>query len=418
MARLLTSGLLLMVILTPSVLRANMAPLPRTGPALDSMPLPGHSIQPRKLDDQKALDVEMVSEQVDMKFARAKATTLTVSVTFMFKNHAATDARLPVIYPIGRRDTMTEFAVQHDGIKQKYKQMRKHPDAGPPAPGTVPGGMYYYEWDCTFPAGETMVIRIDYAMRLNATGRTGYTVSTGGPWKGKIAKSVLTLEASATDWAHIRSFGPLPGAQANEGRVVWTYTDYDPGTERDIWIEYSNETLDDTCRRLAADTESWTNRVKVCELRFVGFYSTGAVTHTPESLRKLRQALAALIDEAEQKDNRLVLPSTEKTRIYVETPTGPSLLRTVEGSRSYILKPGELFEWLPYVDLVARELVNEPETLALVQGWHNPDRAFLDQKLYAGKNELQARSRRGLNATGEKVNTWADTTGGWLAARE
>ncbi len=419
MSRIPQVAMLLACVLVPSLLRANMAPHPRTGPALDAIPLPGHSIQPLKLADQDALEVEMVSEQVDMTFERVKSTSLlTVSVTFMFKNHAANDADLPVIYPIGRRDTMTEFAVQHDGIKQKFKQKRKAADDSPNSRGKPTPEVWYYEWDCTFPADETMVIRIDYTLKLNAIGRTGYTVSTGGSWKGKIAKSVLTLTASPTDWGYVRSFGPLQGAQAAEGRVIWNYTDYDPGTEHDIWIEHNDETLDEACARLASNTDSWTNRVQICELRSRGFYAMGAVSHSKDTLRRYRQALAALIDEAEQKEDRLVLPATEKTPIYMETPTGRQLLRTMEGARTYIRSPGELFNCLPQVDYMVQELGDEPETVALVRSWYNLAQAFLDKKLYAGKGLLVAHTRSGLTAAGQDAQNWVATKKDWLAARE
>lgn len=257
----------------------------------------------------------MVSEQVDLTFVRHNNLSfLDVSVTFMMKNHSEDDVTMGVCYPIGLRNTMVKFEAETDGLM--HEVLLRGEEDKPVGGGRFaePMTVWFYDWKAKFPGGETCIHKVKYRVALQGATRTGYTVSTGGPWKGKIEKSIVTLTASAEAWSYVRAFGPA-GAEQSGDRLVWRYCDYDPAPEHDIWINYKAYTLEAEVAQARQLSQNWNQKLAVCSLLRHAHYSTGKLAHTEAQWRDYRAALHEFINEASADGSKVVMPRTEVQKV-------------------------------------------------------------------------------------------------------
>ena len=360
------------------------------GEILRAAPLPGHSLKPRKLTDNADLPIEMLAEQVDLTLVRANNMFfLVVDATFTMRNHG--DAHhMGVAYPIGVNNTMQYFSAETEGVIHDHKLCSRKETYGA-GRSKVDMEVWWYEWEFTFPARQVSMHKVKYRMAINTRVRTGYTVSTGGPWKDKISKSVVTLNvAEGMDWGYVQSFGPLDGAANSGGRVVWNYADYDPGTEHDIFIQLNDKTWS---QRLAAvnDERCWEKRAKHCELHRDAHFANGLVKRSAEQEVAYANSLVRLINEAQAVDDDLVLPRKNPVMRLKGCPCGQSREQLKEVKREYVevwydrtyIREGAIgiVAWLPEVLHVAQQL--EPGELveSLLDAWIAMTDAVLNGKL-------------------------------------
>lgn len=257
----------------------------------------------------------MVSEQVDLTLVRENNRQfMDVSVTFMMKNHADVDVTLGVCYPIGAKNNLVTFEAETDG-KIHDVQLRKVTDQ-PMGEGKLMQKVtiWFYDWTDTFPAGQCCIHKVRYRAALSEATRTGYTVSTGGPWKGKIEKSIVTLTASPEAWGYVRAFGPA-GAEESGDRLVWRYHDYDPAPQHDIWINYKGLTLEAEVSNARKQTKHWNQKLGLCTLLRHAHYSTGKLSHDQTQWRDYRAALHELVNEAKPIDDKVGMPRTEVQKV-------------------------------------------------------------------------------------------------------
>ncbi|MBX3459366.1 MAG: hypothetical protein KF696_05260 [Planctomycetes bacterium] len=284
------------------------------------MPLPGHGVGPKVLEDLEGLEIEMVSEQVDLQLkVDENGLQLGVDVTFSFRNHAQQDVTMEVCYPIGPRNNVQGFECETEGEVHTTSIRTEQLNISPKGSFAVNVPIYFYDWTATFPAGQVAMHKVRYTLRLAGAQRTGYTVSTGGPWKGRISKSVITLSGSPEAWAYVRGFGPLGGAAERGGRIVWRYSDYDPTPDHDIWINYTTITLQQQVQSLTKGDIKWAEQCIACNLLAAAHYTTGRLSLDAQQHRDLRQALARLVSQAEEKDGTWSLPATER-RLVAPAP--------------------------------------------------------------------------------------------------
>jgi hypothetical protein len=316
----------LLLILIAAVLAANVYAniAPRgnlQAEAISKLPLPGHSLEPRRMKEDEQIKVEMVAEQVDLTLGRnGPHFYLDVDATFTMRNTGKAHT-LGIAYPIGPRNNMLSFSAETEGVVHNHAT-HKRVEAIEFNNRKVNVEVWWYEWEFTFAAKQTSMHKVKYRMDVNPQVRTGYTVSTGGPWKGMIEKSVVTLAvAEGMDWGHVQAFGPLAHAGNANGRVVWNYADYEPGTEHDIFIELNTQTWK---RRLlsAADTRRWQPRVDYCTLKRDAHYATGLVERSNDQNTAYAEALLRLIEEAKQVEDDVVLPRKMPYMRLKELPCG------------------------------------------------------------------------------------------------
>ena len=282
---------------------------------LREIPLPGHTVGPKQLEDLEGLQVQMVSEQVDLTLVREnKQSFLDVSVTFMMKNHGDTDVTMGVCYPIGPKNNMVSFEAETDGAIHKLELRKEAERDVSPGPYVLKLPVWFYDWEATFPAGHSCIHKVRYRVNLAGASRTGYTVSTGGPWKGKIEKSIVTLTGSAEAWSYVRAFGPA-GAEESGERLVWRYHDYDPAPQHDIWINYKGLTLEAEVANARKLAHHWNQKLGLCTLLRHAHYSTGKLSHDQTQWRDYRAALHDLINEAKPIDDKVGMPRTEVQKV-------------------------------------------------------------------------------------------------------
>lgn len=283
---------------------------------LRNMPLPGHGVGPTALEDLEGLAIEMVSEQVDLRLSKAiDGLRLSVDVTFAFRNHAKQDVTMGVCYPIGPRQNVIDFECETEGEVHETTLRTEQLNISPKGSYAVHVPIYFYDWTATFPAGEVAMHKVRYSLRLVGAFRTGYTVSTGGPWKGKISKSVITLSGTPEAWALVRGFGPLEGAEEKGGRILWRYSEYDPAPDHDVWINYADRSLEDQVKSLTKGDVKWPEQCSAISLLAGAHYSTGSLSLDAQQQRDLRQALSRLISQAQEHESTWTLPATERRMV-------------------------------------------------------------------------------------------------------
>lgn len=257
----------------------------------------------------------MVSEQVDLTLVREnKQSFLDVSVTFMMKNHGSKDVTMGVCYPIGPKNNMVSFEAETDGTIHKLELREEARNRRSEENRVRTAAVWFYDWEATFPAGQSCIHKVRYRLDLRGASRTGYTVSTGGPWKGKIEKSIVTLTGSAEAWSYVRAFGPV-GAEESGERLVWRYHDYDPAPEHDIWINYKTAPLAMEVATERSLSQFWNHRLALCGLLRHAHFSAGKLTHTQAQWREYRAALAALISEHKVDGDQVGMPRTEVQKV-------------------------------------------------------------------------------------------------------
>jgi hypothetical protein len=371
------------------------------GEILRAAPLPGHSLKPRKLSDNADVPIEMLAEQVDLTLVRGdNMFFLVVDATFTMRNHGEAH-HMGVAYPIGVNNTMQYFSAETEGVIHDHV-LRSRKETYGAGRSKVDMEVWWYEWEFTFPARQVSMHKVKYRMAINTRVRTGYTVSTGGPWKDKISKSVVTLNvAEGMDWGYVQSFGPLDGAANSGGRVVWNYADYDPGTEHDIFIQLNDQTWS---RRFAAvsDDRCWEKRAKYCALRRDAHYGEGLVKRSAEQEVAYAESLVRLINEAKAVDDDLVLPRQNPYMRLKELPCARSPEEMKDYKREYIeawcdrtyIREGAdgIFVWLPDVLLVAKQLGPGELTESLLDTWIAMSDAAINGKLRAEDVRLRLSS--------------------------
>lgn len=348
------------------------------GEILRAAPLPGHSLEPRKLSDNTEVPVEMVAEQVDLTLVReSNLFFLDVDATFTMRNHGEAHT-MGVAYPIGLNNTMKNFTAETEGVIHNHELCSRTESHGTDGV-KVNLQVWWYEWEFIFPAHEVSMHKVKYRMAINTRVRTGYTVSTGGPWKGKISKSIVTLNvAEGMGWGYVQSFGPLDGAANSGGRVVWNYADFDPGTEHDIFIQLNDQSWS---RRLASVTDErcWEKRAKYCALYRDANYGKGLVKRSVEQEVAYAESLLRLINEAEANGDELLLPRQNPYMRLKELPCGRSPEQMKDFKREYIeawcdrtyIREGAngIVAWLPEVLHVAQQLESGELAESLLDAW-------------------------------------------------
>ncbi|MDC1141738.1 hypothetical protein OAU50_01480 [Planctomycetota bacterium] len=360
---------------------------------LRHLPLPGHGVGPKQLDDLEGLEIGMESEQVDLELEVVDGSlVLDVDVTFMFKNYSDEDIQLDVCYPIGLKKNVISFECETDGdIHDTTLRSAKTERHG------VSFDIWYYDWKTTYPANQTVSHKVNYRLNLKGGSRTGYTVSSGGPWKGKIAKSVITLSATTEAWSHVRKFGPFDSATESGERIVWRYADYDPAPSHDIWIDYSSLTFEAECENLTKGHQ-WPERCWEINLRTNAFYSTGRLSLSDEQLKSLGHSLTDLISQAKPEGTKVILPASEIRMVRPGMgigegggPRKPSVEKEVQ--RPYLIgkrKAGEIFRWLGQVVRVAEALPDDADTMKMLEAWGELLDAHVRGELFAGETALQS----------------------------
>lgn len=357
-----------------------------------TLPVPGGAIAPKELSDLEGLEIQMVSEQVDLTLVReAGQPFLDVDVTFMMENHSATDVTMGVCYPIGPQRNVVRFAAETDGLVHDATLRTRRVGRGHGNGEGTPAAFWFYDWEATFPAGQCCIHKVKYRHSLKGASSTGYTVSTGGPWKGKIEKSVITLSGSAEAWSYVRLFGPYGGSESGN-RIVWCYNDYDPKPKHDIWINYKEQPLADQIEALRQQSHRWECRLKLCRLLRYAHYSHGRLSNDATQWRALREALWGLIREAKADGDRIVMPGTDGVWVAALGPDVPPQRIRLAVGRPYADYHGayHILTWLHEVRFVVDALPYDPETHAFREAWLAVAIAGSVRRLYADEQAMSS----------------------------
>lgn len=225
---------LLVLLLAPSVVRANSAPLRPTGP----------TFQPTE-----ATRVRMEHERIEMHVERAEpgsfSQTLVARMRVVFRFMPEEDETMTAGFPLWPSQfsasqvnlayRITTFAAWADGTSLPYREemIEWH---GHPVPWAV--------YTLSFVAGQPMELEVAYEIEFFPGRGNGsnvvlqYILQTGALWAGTIGKTeaVVTFDRPLTD-ADVLP-GTLDGWSVQDGAVHWEWQDFEP--DFDIWVVLRN----------------------------------------------------------------------------------------------------------------------------------------------------------------------------------
>lgn len=233
---------------------------------------PGSSLSPGDYETR----VQMVSEQVEIiipeKLPEKWMAEAQVTADFQMLNLGEADETIEVWFPFGEKSEYSkgwdviqviDLQVWVDG--QEREVMVNQSDQWL---------IIWAHWPVTFPAGESVHIRVSYTITENLVGGGPYNfhsffyiMETGAGWEGVIEEAVLTVQApyvldELEDFLGGAAFFARPEGYSPDGNTIsWTFQDLEPTEDDNLEIYLLHQeiwkTINSAREALADDPDDW-----------------------------------------------------------------------------------------------------------------------------------------------------------------
>lgn len=390
---------------------ADMGPKPRTT-------APGLQFHKGDLED---IPVEMTAEEVDLVLSKGDGgDNLSVTATFHMTN-LGEDTGFEVGFPIGTHKNMTGFKVTTDGVEHEIKLIdRKPAKEGDDAESRMMHVHdYWYVWDASYKAGAKVTHVVSYNVNVwhHASNRnTGYILQSGAGWKNAIGKAVVTLKfGDGLSPDHLRNIGPKRDFEFKDGVFTWTFNDLEPTAGDNIVISYDNRTTfaDEVAQLRAEKNKHWDSKQALVYALSRGHHRLGREKMNEAELNEYVEALAAILEEMTEEDDKITMPGKTDEKIRVSEDMDEAMRKMIEAMgkdrpRSYTYGHGlgTFFANFGRTLEVATEHPDHKLARETLDKWVKLGQAFLDDKFYIDDEKLAVRSKGDKKAAADKVRDY------------
>ncbi|MBK8206372.1 MAG: hypothetical protein IPK87_06180 [Planctomycetes bacterium] len=379
-------------------LAADMGPKPRTT-------APGLQFH---AGDVKDINVEMTAEEVHLVLRKGEqGDRLDVTATFHMTNLGDATS-FEVGFPIGPYKNMTGFKAVTDGTEHQLKLIDRRP--AKEGINEEEAGMhvhdYWYVWDASYAAKAKATHVITYSVdtwHYSEHRSTGYILHSGAGWKNAIGKAVVTLKFDGKLTAdHLRSIGPVANLEFKDDSFSWTFENLEPTAADNISISYNTRiTYKDEVALLRSEREKyWDSRTELVGLLGRGHRRQGRTERTAAELDECVAALADLLSELKEEDDKLIMPGKTTEKVRMPDDMDEDMRKMLEAiasnrPRSYCYghSMGAFFD---FIGVAAGIVEAHPEHTAAREAlvkWHKVGQAFIDGKLYADDAKIEAKNK-------------------------